>query len=110
MEITYEQLVCHLKKKASTNTDAVGIFLENLPSRKTATIINNNSKKYNRAYIVIGPAGIDEMKKRNNSDASYYYCADLKEAQEIGEFLIDSSSSWIIEIDPEDMLEQIYDC
>lgn len=108
MEMTYEQLVCYLKKKASTNTDAVGIFLEDLSSRETATIINNNSKEYNRVYIVIGPAGMDEA-RRNSSEASYYYCENLKEAQEIGEYLINSSSSWIIEINPEDMLEQIYD-
>lgn len=109
MEMTYEQLVCHLRKKASTNTDAVGIFLEDHSSGKTATIINNDSRKYNRAHIVIGPSGIEETRKRGNSDASYYYCESLGEALEVGEFLIDSSSGWIIGIDPDDMLEQFYD-
>ena len=61
MEMTYEQLVCRLKNKASTNSDAVGIFLEDLSSRKTATIINNNPKEYNKAYIIIGPAELDKV-------------------------------------------------
>ena len=109
MEMTFEQLVCHLKEKASANTDAVGIFLEDLSSGRTVTVINNTAKKYNQAYIVIGPAGVEEMKQRGNSDASYYYCVSLIEAQQIGEFLINSSSDWITRIDPEDMLEQLYD-
>ena len=49
------------------------------------------------------------MKQRGNSDASYYYCVSLIEAQQIGEFLINSSSDWITRIDPEDILEQLYD-
>ena len=110
MEMTYEQLVCRLKNKASTNSDAVSIFLEDLSSRKTATIINNNPKEYNKAYIIIGPAELDEVRRKSNSEASYYYCKNLKEAEEIGEFLISSSSSWITKINPEDVLEQIYDC
>ena len=63
MEMTFEQLVCHLKEKASANTDAVGIFLEDLSSGRTVTVINNTAKKYNQAYIVIGPAGVEEMKQ-----------------------------------------------
>ena len=108
---TYKDLVAYLKvktKEQKIEEEPISIFVRDLQTKQSDTIINKTNKTYNWAFLVYDPQYSDPMgwNLDYSGGRSQYLFHTIEEGKQIGEFLIQNTKAWVTNIHPDDVLEQ----
>lgn len=115
--LTYEQLVRDLQDKAADKKEKISIFIRNLETNPKSddVIINQTDRCYNWLHIVYGAHCYDSLPKHirkalsrefRKDERMVFHCSSLKELKEVIDYYLDNPSVWMIELNPEDVLER----